>query len=163
MSQLLTILSSVGFNWHVALANFFNFLIILFLLNVFFFKKLGKAIDERHQVIERGLSQASDAEKALKEAEEQKRSILQEAKKESHVILSEAEKEAALLVASLKDKHEKEIENKMKVLAEKEKMLEDNVEKEFMQKAPALVAGLYRATLEKEMNEQTNNAFVIKS
>jgi Na+/H+ antiporter NhaD/arsenite permease-like protein len=53
MNELLNILSSVGFNWHVALANFFNFLIILFLLHTFFFKKLATGIRERPEDISR--------------------------------------------------------------------------------------------------------------
>lgn len=163
MSQVLTILSSVGFNWHVALANFVNFLIILFVLNVLFFKKIGKAINERHEVIEKGLSQASDAEKALKSAEEEKHAIIQEAKKESHTILSKAEEEANLLASSMKENAEKEIKAKLDAVSEKEKNLSASVEKEFMQKAPALVAELYRATLEKEMTASKNDAFIMRN
>jgi F-type H+-transporting ATPase subunit b len=163
MSQVLTILSSVGFNWHVALANFVNFLIILFVLNVLFFKKIGKAINERHEVIEKGLSQASDAEKALKSAEEEKHAIIQEAKKESHTILSKAEEEASLLASSMKENAEKEIKAKLDAVSEKEKNLSASVEKEFMQKAPALVAELYRATLEKEMTASKNDAFIMRN
>lgn len=163
MSQVLTILSSVGFNWHVALANFVNFLIILFVLNVLFFKKIGKVINERHEAIEKGLSQASDAEKALKSAEEEKHAIIQEAKKESHTILSKAEEEASLLASSMKESAEKEIKAKLDAVSEKEKNLSASIEKEFMQKAPALVAELYRATLEKEMTASKNDAFIMRS
>jgi F-type H+-transporting ATPase subunit b len=163
MSQVLTILSSVGFNWHVALANFVNFLIILFVLNVLFFKKIGKVIEERHETIEKGLTQASDAEKILKNAEEEKHTILQDAKKESHSILLKAEKEGALLVSSLKESAEKEIQSKLDMLHDKEVNLSNSVEKEFMQKAPELVAQLYRATLEKEMNASKNDAFILRS
>ena len=82
MDKILSILGSVGFNWHVALANFINFLIILFILNKFFFGKLGKTISDRKAIIEKGLSDATDAAKALASAEEKKKELIHEAKKE---------------------------------------------------------------------------------
>lgn len=160
MSEILNILSSVGFNWHVALANFVNFLIILFLLNTFFFKKLGKTIKERGEIIERGLNKASDGEKLLARAEEEKGVILSEAKKESHSLLEKAKTEGQILVAAMKDGAQKEIDVKEEQLRAKEATIVEKVEKEFLERAPSLVAALYATTLKKEMNESENNAFI---
>ncbi len=160
MSEILNILSSVGFNWHVALANFVNFLIILFLLNVFFFKKLGKTIKERGEIIERGLNKASDGEKLLARAEEEKGAILSEAKKESHSLLEKAKAEGQTLINSMKEGAQKEIDVKEEQLKAKEATILEKVEKEFLERAPALVAALYSTTLKKEMNESENNAFI---
>ena len=85
MHKILTILGSVGFNWHVALANFFNFLIILFLLNTFFFKKIGRTIGDRHKIIEKGLSNARDAERSLAEAEAKRDTLMREAHKKGQI------------------------------------------------------------------------------
>lgn len=162
MNEILNILGSLGFNWHVALANFVNFLIILFLLNKFFFGKIGKTIDERHEIIERGLSQASDAEKALAQAELQKAEILKEAKKESGAIITEAHKEAETMGAQMKAETDADIASRLAALATKEAQVQDSVEKEFALRAPALVAELYRKTLAKEMTEVENNAFIAR-
>lgn len=160
MDQILTILGSVGFNWHVALANFINFLIILFILNKFFFGNLRKTLDERKEVIERGLSQASDAEKALRSAEAEKNDIIHGAKKEAHAIVSEAQTQAEALAESIKTEAEKEAEAKMKALREHEAALSAKVEKDFAEVAPAIVAKLYAQTLKKTMSEQDNNDLV---
>ncbi len=160
MQSILEILSSVGFNWHVALANFVNFLIILFLLNTFFFKKLGRTIRERGEIIERGLTKASDGEKLLARAEEEKSAILSEAKKESHALLEKARTEGQELVAKMKTIAQKEIDVKEEQLSAKEATIVEKVEKEFLERAPALVAALYAATLKREMNESENNAFI---
>lgn len=160
MNQILDILGSVGFNWHVALANFINFLIILFILNKFFFRKLGKTISDRQEVIERGLSQASDAEKALMKAEEEKREIIHAAKKESHSIIEEAKVQAEELVVSIKGEANAEISQKLVVLAEKEAHVRMKVEKEFADQAPALVAKLYAQTLKKNLSEKDNNELI---
>lgn len=162
MSEILNILSSVGFNWHVALANFVNFLIILFLLNKFFFGKIGKTIKERGEIIERGLSQASEGEKILSHAEEEKKIILSEAKKEGHSIIEKAKADGGTLVSTMKDLANKEIASKEDLLKKREDEMESRVEKEFLERAPALVASLYKSTLKREMNEAENDAFIAR-
>ena len=160
MDQILNILGSVGFNWHVALANFINFLIILFLLNKFFFGKIGKVIQTRHEVIERGLSQASDAEKALALASEEKKKIVKDARKEGQDIVALAETNAVALAESIAQEAETQAQEKLAALSEKEAHLKETVEKEFAVRAPELVAKLYAATLAKEMTEADNNALI---
>lgn len=160
MDQILTILGSVGFNWHVALANFINFLIILFILHRFFFGSLRKTIDERRAMIERGLSQASDAEKALARAEEEKKEIVHAAKKEGHAIVSEAQAQAEVLASTIKADAEAEAEKRLASLREQEATLSTKVEKEFAEKAPAIVAKLYAETLRKNLSEEDNNKLI---
>ena len=160
MEQILNILGSVGFNWHVALANFINFLIILFLLNKFFFGKLGKVITNRQEVIERGLAQASEAEKALTKADEKKKEIIHEAKRESHAIVTEAEFQAQAIASEIKNEAELEIAARSQALLEKEAGLKAKVEKDFAEQAPALVAKMYEQTLRENMTVENNNMLV---
>lgn len=160
MDQILTILGSVGFNWHVALANFINFLIILFILNKFFFGKLGKVISNRKEIIERGISQASDAEKALAVAEEKKLEIIKEAKKEGHTIVHEAQSQAEALASTIKTEAAQEIASRMESMNEKERSLKTKVEKDFAEEAPRIVAKLYADTLKKNLTESDNNALI---
>lgn len=162
MQQIVDILSSLGFNWHVALANFINFLIILLILNKFFFGKLGKVIKSRHDVIERGLSQASDAERALSHAEEEKKSIVNNAHKDAHDIIVKAEAHAIERAEGIFKDAEEEAQIRLGKLAEKERKVEEKVAKEWSDKAPLLVAQLYAKTLAKEMNEVENNALIAR-
>jgi F-type H+-transporting ATPase subunit b len=162
MSEILNILGSVGFNWHVALANFINFLIILFLLNKFFFGKIGKAIEKRHAIIERGLSQASDAEKHLLHAEEEKKNIVNSAHKDAHDIIVTAEAHAIARAEGIFKQAEEEAQIRLGRLSDKEKKIEAKVEKEWSEKAPELVAQLFKKTLLKEMTESENNAMIAR-
>jgi F-type H+-transporting ATPase subunit b len=161
MDQILSILGSVGFNWHVALANLINFLIILFILNKFFFGKLGKTITNRQKIIERGLTQASEAEKALARAEDEKNKIIGQAKKEGHALVSESQAQAEALAANIKADAEQEISTKLASLEEKEAKLKAKVEKDFAEAAPALVAKLYADSLRKNLTEEENNALIV--
>lgn len=160
MSEILNILGSVGFNWHVALANFFNFLIILFLLYKFFFKKIGTAIDERHSVIERGLNQAREAEIALSKAEEEKNIILRDARKERDIIVANGEVLARDLALKLEHDAQESISARMAKLEDQEDRLVSDVEKTFSRKAPHLVAKLYKQTLMRDLTEDENNKII---
>lgn len=160
MSTILNILSSVGFNWHVALANFINFLIILFLLNRFFFGSIGKAIKERQRVISKGVDNALLAEKQLEEAEADKKEILKQAATDGKSIVDEAKAKAEHAATIIWNDAEKEAKERLIALKEKEDSYESKVEAEFAKKAPGLVASLYAAALKREMTEEENNAFI---
>lgn len=160
MSEILNILGSVGFNWHVALANFVNFLIILFLLNKFFFTKIGKTIDERTKTIEQGLHHASEAERKLAQAEEEKGLIIKSAHKEKEGIVSRAEILAQDVAATIEKEAQVTIDAKLLKLKRDEMSLRETVEKAFGEKAPGLVAVLYAKTLSVELTESENNALI---
>lgn len=162
MNQILNILSSVGFNWHVAIANFVNFLIILFLLNKFFFGKIGKTLDDRHKVIEEGLSHARDAEMKLANAAQEKEDIIQSAYKEKTAILEEAEGQARDLASTIEKEAQETISRRMEKLDKEEQEIESKVEKAFALRAPHLVAAMYSKTLLKELTEEENNSLITR-
>ncbi len=160
MQEILNILGSVGFNWHVALANFFNFLIILFLLNKFFFKKIGATITTRQGIIERSLNQARDAEKALASAGEEKNNILKAARKERDAIIANGEALARDLASKIKAEANEAIALTTAKLNEEEAHLSATVEKSFREKAPRLIAELYTKTLVKELTQEENDKLI---
>jgi F0F1-type ATP synthase membrane subunit b/b' len=162
MNQILNTLSSVGFNWHVALANFVNFLIILFLLNIFFFKKIGGAIDKRHALIERGLTQAKEAEVLLSAAEEKECELLHAANKKRDELLMDAKAKGDMIVQSLQEEADAEIRRRKDALSLDESTVLSRTEEEFAKKAPALIASLYAKTLLREMTPDENNALIAR-
>lgn len=162
MQSILEILGSVGFNWHVALANFVNFLIILFILNRFVFKKIGKVISSREGVIKEGLENAEKAKEELAKADHEKEKIIAHAEKDGHEIIHKANTKAELQAVAIKEKAE---EDAHAVLAEaksiKEKSKEE-AEKEFAKVAPKLVAELTAKALRENMTEVANNELITK-
>lgn len=160
MNEILNILGTVGFNWHVALANFFNFLIILFILQKFFFGKIRSTIQKRADIIEEGLSNAEKASNFLLQAESEKKEIISVAKNEARSILESAHNEGEEVKETLRRNAESEISSRYDLLINEEKNIQDRVENEFMKKAPVLVAKLYEKTLGEVMTEDKNNAFI---
>lgn len=83
------ILSKIGFDWKLALANLINFLIIFYILKRFAFAPISKIIKERKDKIDEGLEKAIHSEEILKMAKEEGLEIIAKAKEEAnHIIAS---------------------------------------------------------------------------
>lgn len=156
MEFIASILHSIGFNWHVALANFINFLIVLFILNKFVFKKVFAGIESRQDMIKQGLENASEAEHNLKKAIEKSADIIADSKKEGEklfkTIIDKADAEAR--DTTLKASHDAD---KLRMgLQEKINSAQVEVENNFAKVAPELVAGLLKKALA-NIDEVTHN------
>ncbi len=116
----------------VIIAQIINFLIFMFILYYFLWKKVAKVLEERKEHIEASESAEDEAKAKLVEAEEEKESILAEARKKASDIeanaenlakqntkkaLEKSEKEAEFMLSSARsqiDKEKLEMENSMK-------------------------------------------------
>ncbi len=160
MPQLLHTLASVGFNWHIALANFVNFLLVFFVLYTLVFKKLAQAIDARSKKIEQGLDNAAEgrhmlsrahkhAEEIIKDAENKKSEIILDGEARGEAIAFAKEKEAMLHVEEMKAK-----------IAQEKLALQDTLEKEWKEASTQLLISLFEKTIKKSVHKETNDAFV---
>ena len=142
------ILGKIGFDWHVALANLVNFLIILFVLKKFAFGPVGKMIDDRKKKIKEGLENADKCKIELENANLQKDEILKEAKNNAQKIFAESQN---ICKAIIKDANEKATLDKEAILkqakldAEKEKK---GSEEALRREAAALVSAGIKKSVE---------------
>ncbi len=97
MDALGDILSRLGFDWRVAIANLINFLIIFWVLNKFVFRPLGKTLRDRREAIALSLKNAEQAEGTLVAAKEEARHIVDDAKKQAAEIIQHAGKQAEIV------------------------------------------------------------------
>ena len=130
MENLLEILGKVGFDWQVALANLFNFLIIFLLLKKFAFGPIGKLIKERQDKINEGISNAQVSTKLLENTKKEYEAVLLDARTKANEIIEQAKKEAIVRKDQLVDQTKLEIasmlEHSKKTLeTEKNKMLSE--------------------------------------
>lgn len=104
MQAVIDILSNIGFDWRVALANLFNFIIIFLLLDRFVFGIVRRSLKNRKETIEKGVQDAHKAETALVMAKEEKKGILKDAQVQANAITAEAFNKAKETVSqSVKD------------------------------------------------------------
>ncbi len=118
------LLGNLGIDWKILIAQTINFLIVLWLLNRFVFKKITKHLESRKDKIERGLVLTEKAEREIERINEARHREIEKAKSEAEKILIDArstaiEKEkAAITLARLESE---KILNKAKREAGEEK------------------------------------------
>lgn len=162
MQIILDVLNNLGFNWHVALANFVNFLIILYILNVFIFKKIKKNISHRDNIIKQGLDDAEQNKKDRENIEEERLSVLHKAEKDGHTIIDKAHNKGEHIVAEAKVKADIEAD-KIKTEAEKIKArAKEDALQEFAKEAPKIVAELTKKALKENITGKANNELISK-
>src|SRR3989344_4428923 len=123
MSELL---SKLGIDWRLLIAQLINFLILLFVLRRFAYKPLLKLLDERRQKIADGLANAQKAKSNLEEDGKERPEFIPTAKKGASEIISLAE------AAAQKNREETLKEAKTgveKIIAEARKQIESEKNK----------------------------------
>ena len=91
MSELI---SKLGIDWKLLIAQIVNFLVLLFVLWKFAYGPIIAMLEKRQKKIEKGLKDAEDAHKKLAESEERQKEILKKARTEAKVIVEKSRKQA---------------------------------------------------------------------
>lgn len=128
------IINSFGIDWKIFSAEIVNFLFIIGILYFFVFKKIFLKLEERRDIISKGIEDSKLAEKKITEAKEESVEIISQARIESSEKINAAtttakEKEESIL-ANAKSKQE-EILSKARENGEEQKrniVLEANAE-----------------------------------
>ncbi|MBU1032601.1 MAG: F0F1 ATP synthase subunit B [Patescibacteria group bacterium] len=89
-----SVLSSLGVDWQLFIAQLINFAIVIFVLWKWAYKPLMIKMDERSKKIEDGLQFSKEADERLKSAVEENERIINEAKAQSHMFIEEARDKA---------------------------------------------------------------------
>ena len=160
MEQLVSMLGSIGFNWHIALANFVNFVIVFAILHFLVFKKLAHTLEVRKNTIKKGLDDASTSKELLANAEKERATLIKDAEDTHLAIIKDAEDKAILLANEINGDAKNKASFVQARLEEEHALLRTRTEKEFSDNAPRLVAKLYEKLLKENMTEVDNNRFI---
>jgi F-type H+-transporting ATPase subunit b len=154
------VLTKLGFDWKVALANLVNFLIIYYLLRNIVFKKIGAAIKERREKIQAGLDDAEKAKIALVDADKTKEQILSDGHKEVRSLLEDAEIKKRSIVNSAKDEARIEAEKvKQESVREMERLAEKQTQ-EIKQKSVELIISGMEKVLKEEIDAKRSEKLI---
>lgn len=133
------------------LAQIFNFLILVILLQKFLYKPILKALDERKKKIEEGFVFSQKTKEELEEAEKKKEEMIKKARNEAKQIIEEAKKSGKKLEKEIVEAGEKEaleISEKAKKTLEKERLeMAKQMERETVEVALAMVEKILRDIL----------------
>jgi len=122
------LISKLGIDWKLLIAQIVNFLVLLFVLYKFAYGPILAMLEKRQKKIEKGLADAEEAHKKLQESEEKQKEILKKARTEANVIVEkahiQAEKSKSEIAVEAKAQAEKILANaKIEIEREKEKTI----------------------------------------
>lgn len=98
MQQLL---SQLGIDWQLLLAQAVNFFLLLVVLRIYVYKPLLQLLHDRRDRIEEGVVKAEEADRRLVEADEMKRAKIKEGEEQAIGMLRKTEADAKVLEAKL--------------------------------------------------------------
>ncbi len=145
-----SLIETFHIDWHLLLAQIFNFAVVFAVLYWFAFKPLAKVMAERTSKIEKGLEDAKKVEEKLSQTKAEFNQAMSEAKKQANILLEKAAIEADARKQEMIIKAKEEIgqiinQEKQKMQTEKAATLKE-IKKE--------VADLVIATVEKVLGEK---------
>lgn len=144
------ILTQIGIDGKLLLAQAVNFLILLFLLHRFAYRPMLSFLEKRTERIEKGLKDAEEAEKKLSQAAENEEKVLADAREEAKRILADARESAEKRGKELVAEFEKKADRVMKEA--EERATEDR--ERLMREAKGEIAELVVSTTEKVLREK---------
>jgi F-type H+-transporting ATPase subunit b len=154
------LLSKLGIDWRLLIAQIINFLILLLILYKFLYKPILHLLESRKEKIERGLQDAIKLEEELAKTKEIRKQELEKTKKEALQIIEQAQKNAELLSQDLKEKTKKEaekiiLETKSRLAEEKGGMM-----LEIKKETAALVVAAAEKVVGKIIDEKIQHKFI---
>ncbi len=156
------VLGNIGFNWHVAILNFFNFLVILFILNKFFFKKIGHTIHKRDAYIREGVENSKTTKKQLEKAVEDGDNIIHKSKIEGQKIVDESADRAESIARDIKLKAEHEAESLREKLKTAITNSDDKAMDSLVNATPELLQKVFAQIIGEQMTAEVNAKYIKK-
>lgn len=105
------IIHAFGIDWRLIVIQIFNFLILLLGLWYFLYTPVLSMLEKRKETIEKGLTDAAEAARALHDADKEKSAVLSAAHAEASAVASRAKTHAdektALLLKEAEEKRER--------------------------------------------------------
>ena len=156
-----SIFQTIHFNPIDFLFQCINILVIIFVLNKFLFKRVGKVIDARKKEIEDTMAGVDSAWQKVKDKEATYAELMTQAKQEYQTIINKASKEGEILKKCLQAQAKEEAASmlsqaKKDIQIEKHQVL-DSIKDEVA----TLVANGTRAILKKEIDQEMQKDLVI--
>lgn len=148
------LLTKLGINWQLLIAQIVNFLILVFVLYRFAYKPILKILDDRTEKIEKGLKDAQTVQDKLLAIEDKEKKVLLTARKEAQKIIQQSENTA------LKNAKDLEISAKVqsgKILEDAKKQIEQEKNK-AVKEAKTEIAELVMSATEKIIGEKIDSS-----
>lgn len=160
METIIEILSKIGFDWRMALANLVNFLIIFWLLKRYAFAPIKKVLSERREKIDQGLEDAQKAQTELTMAKQTSEQELAHARQKAQEIIAQAHEQGKeMLVKAESDtqaKVDKLVSDARGVIAKEKQAMEADIE----EKTVTIALEVSSKIIKEKLDEKKDKALI---
>lgn len=150
----------ISINFYEIVMQILNFSILLFLLNKFMFKPLGKYLNEREKTIKNNIDQAQVSNDEAQKLLDEQKELLNKAKVEAKEIRDQGEKTSKLEREKIISESKKDAE---KILANASKEIEQGYSKaknELLNEIGSLSIQLSKEVLKRDMKNSDHEEVV---
>jgi len=137
-----------------------TFVVLFVLVRKFAFKKITSILDERHDTIERGLSNARKAAEQLENSKVSAEAVLKEARVEADSIIAKAHEETGAMLKEAEDTATKKAD---KIVADAQSKIEADVikaKKDLRGELASLVAEATEAVIGEKMDAEKDKQLI---
>ncbi|PIR74383.1 MAG: ATP synthase F0 subunit B [Candidatus Magasanikbacteria bacterium CG10_big_fil_rev_8_21_14_0_10_47_10] len=160
MQFLLDILAKIGFDWHMALFNLINFLIVFWILKRLAFDPVMKIIDERQQKMRDGIDNYQKSKTELQMAERKAQEIIDEAKSEGNKLVERAHDAAKDTAGQMKEKARAEISMLVEQAKKNIEIDRQEMREQLRRDTVALVAEAAEKIIGEKIDTQKDEAYI---
>lgn len=144
------LISKLGIDLKLLIAQLVNFFILFFVLSVLLYKPILKLLDKRKKMIEKSVEDAKNVEVILEKLEVDKKKILTDASNEAMAVLEKAKQDAVAEHAKILEKAKKDVS----ALAEKYRLQLNEEKNQLVNEVKHEVADLIVAATEKVLRKE---------
>ena len=148
------LLTKLGINWQLLLAQIVNFAIVVGVLSFFLYKPLLNLIDTRRERIRKAMEDAQRIENQAKEMEELRQQHLQKLDAESGVLFEQARKQAEVIQKELIASAKKEAEHMLEMASKRAEEERRLMLEEVLKTVHKVVLTMTEKILEREFGEE---------
>lgn len=152
------VLTNIGFDWQVALANFISFLLIFWILKRYAFGPMGKIIDERKKIINDGVSKAQQSETELLVAKQKAEEELKAARNEANQIVAKAKENGDDLLSRAQADANGKADEAMTQAQKNIEKQKEQMERDLLEKTAGLVAQGVAKILDEDVDTTQNES-----
>lgn len=154
------LISKLGIDWRLLIAQIVNFLVLFFVLTKFAFKPLIKMLDERSRRIEQSLEEAEKIKKMHEEASEGKEAIILEARASAQDIISQSKKQADELRQKLTTEAQEEVGKMLESGRESLVVMKEKMSQELQKEVGELVIEATRKVLVGTVDQKVDREYI---
>ncbi len=133
------IAGTFGLDLKIFIAQLVNFTIVLFVLKKFIFTPLVKILEARQAAVDKGMTQAAEAERRLAEITVEREKAMQDARRDASELIRAAQTDAVRLVDRMKEQAKVDVESVVKQGKERLRIEQDSLRREIAEDVSTLI------------------------